>query len=101
MLSLCFTLLGLISVPLVSADATATCPTLAPDTRFVDPMGNVVDPANVDAIAFQETDSRTVLVYRRTPADAEALVLGLVAAGEPNPALLDANTWLVAQAASC
>ena len=64
-------------------------------------MGNAVDPANVDAIAFQETDSRTVLVYRRTPADAEALVHGLVAAGESNAALLDANAWLVTQAATC
>ena len=64
-------------------------------------MGNAVDPANVDAIAFQETDSRTVLVYRCTPADAEALVRGLVAAGESNAALLDANAWLVMQAAKC
>lgn len=64
-------------------------------------MGNAVDPANVDAIAFQETDSRTVLVYRCAPADAEPLVRGLVAAGESNAALLDANAWLVTQAATC
>ena len=100
-LAMVFSLLGLIVVASVSADATVPCPTLALDTRFVDPRGNAVDPATVDAIAFKETDGGTVLVYRRTPADAEALVRGLVVDGESDPALLNADTWLVAQAASC
>ena len=97
MVSLCCSLLGLLAVASVSAEETVHCPTLAPDTRFVDLEGNAVDPAQVDALAFKETGSKTVFVYRRTAADAEALVRGLVADGESDPAVLAPDTWLMAQ----
>lgn len=101
MVSLCFSLLGLLAVASASAEETVHCPTLASDARFVDLEGNAVDPTQVDAMAFKELEGRTVLVYRRTAADAEALVRGLVADGESDPALLAPDTWLVAQAVAC
>ena len=91
----------LLSVASVSAEKPADCPVLGPDTRFIDLDGNAVDLTTVDAIAFKEMESGTVLVYRRLSADAEALVKELVADGGSEPALLQADTWLMAQAASC
>ena len=68
----------LLAADTVSADDTSDCPTLAPNTLFLDLDGNAVDPAKVDSIALKETGSGTVLVYRRTSADAEALVNALI-----------------------
>ncbi len=91
-LSLLFSLLVLLSVASVAAEKPADCPVLGPDTRFIDLDGNAVDLTTVDAIAFKEMDSGTVLVYRRLSADAEALVKELVADGGSEPALLQADT---------
>lgn len=82
------------------AAADAGCETLAEDTAFMDANGIPVDADGVDAIAYRHVDAG-VVVYERSRADAEALVRDLVASGESNPALLDAQTWLVAQAATC
>lgn len=82
------------------AAAVTGCETLAEDTAFVDANGRPVDAGGVDAIAYRHVDAG-VVVYERTRADAEALVRDLAASGESDPALLDAETWLVAQAAAC
>ena len=97
-LTLIVGLLGLIAVASVWAGDTEPCAALAPDTRFVDREGNVMAPTQVEAIALQEIDHGTVLVYRRTAADAEVLVQGLKADGESDPVWLAPDTWLVAQA---
>lgn len=100
-LALLFSLLLLLTAASVSAGESADCPILAPDTRFIDLNGNAVDLETVDAMAFKEMDSGTVLVYRRLSTDAEALVKELVADGESEPTLLRAGTWLMAQVATC
>ena len=94
-------LLVLFMVASVAADQGDSCPVLGADVQFVNLKGNTVDPATADAIALIEADNGTVLVYGRTSADAEALVRRLVAAGEQNPELLDADAWLVAQVGGC
>jgi hypothetical protein len=86
-------------VPLHSAADTG-CEVLAEDTAFVDVNGLPVDPGRVDPIAYRHVDAG-IVVYERTRADAESLVRDLAASGESDPALLDAQTWLVAQAATC
>lgn len=85
--------------PLHSA-ADTECEVLAEDTAIVDVHGLPVDAGNVDAIAYRHVDAK-VVVYERSGADAAALVSDLAASGESDPALLDAETWLVAQAAGC
>ena len=72
--SLIIGLLVLLSAAAVWAGNTETCAVFAPETRFVDREGNTLDPAVIDAMAVKELDLGTVLVYRRTAADAEALV---------------------------
>lgn len=96
-----FGTLGLLAVATGYAAETTDCPQLSPDARFVDLSGDAVALAEVDAIALRELDRETVLVYRRTAADAESLVTDLAADGEHDPALLEPNTWLLAQVASC
>jgi len=82
------------------AAADTGCEALADDTAFVDANGRPVYADGVDAIAYRHVDAG-VVVYERSRADAEALVRDLAASGESAPALLDAETWLVAQAATC
>ena len=100
-LSPVFGLLGLLTADSAAAQETTNCSTLASDTRFVDLAGNAVDPETVDAIAFREMDGGTVLIYRRTSADADALVQRLATSGESDSTLLRADAWLMAQVASC
>ena len=90
-------LLGVLAATSVWAGDTETCAALTPDIRFIDLDGNTVDPAQMDVIAVQEVDRGTVLVYRRTTADAEALVQGLKADGESESVWLTPANWLVAQ----
>ncbi len=73
------------------------CTEISSDARFVDLHGNTVQLASVDPITMKELDAETVLVYRRTADDAQALVETLEAEGESDPALLQPETWLMAQ----
>ena len=82
------------------AAADAGCEVLAEDTAFVDANGRPIEAGQVDPIAYRHVDG-AVVVYERTRADAQALVRDLAASGVSDPALLDAETWLVAQAAAC
>ena len=76
------------------------CEALGEEVAFVDMKGLPVDVGTVDAIAYRHVDDK-VIVYERTGAAAAALVADLAAAGESDPTLLDAETWLVAQAGTC
>ena len=82
------------------AGAGTECEVLGEEVAFVDTEGMPVDVGNGDAMAFRHVDT-TVTVYERTPAAAAALVTDLEAEGETDATLLDPNTWLLAQAATC
>ncbi len=90
---------GAFAAATVSAEEPG-CTEISSDARFVDLDGNTVQLASVDPITMKELDAETVLVYRRTADDAQALVETLEAEGESDPALLEPDIWL-AQAVKC